>query len=151
MIVVVLSMILAACGAPAKAPAAAAQPANAAAASKPTADPAKKPAVTPPTGSTAVAEADKAPYEAVAKSVADAAGMTNYTWEAYQLPAGTTWDAVFAEYHDQLAKAGWSGKGSVTDITNGKFGVFADAEGYMFILIYVSSGDKVETLALFGN
>ena len=149
-IVFILSMLLAAC-APAAAPTKAAAPANSAAAAKPTVDAAKKPAVAPPAGSTAVSDADKAAYEAVAKTVADSAGMTNYTWEAYQLPAGTTWDAVFQEYHDQLSKAGWAGKGSVTDITNGKVGVFADAEGYMFILAYVDNGGKVESLALFGN
>ena len=45
----------------------------AAPAAKATADPAKKPAVTAPGGAAPVAEADKAAYESVAKTVADAA------------------------------------------------------------------------------
>lgn len=111
----------------------------------------KKPAVAAPAQAAPVA--DKSPYEAVAKQVAASAGIAegNYEWEAYEEAPETTWDDTFAYYNEQLTAAGWAGTGSVTDIENGKVGVFADTEGNKFVLIFVTTPEKAITLALFGK
>ena len=128
-IVMSLSVMLVACGAPAAKPAI------------------KKPAV----AAKAPAVADKSPYEAVAKEVGTAAGLTEYEWEAYEEGPEVTWDDTLAYYNEQLTAAGWAGTGAVSDIENGKVGVFADAEGNKFVLVFVNAGEKAVTLALFGK
>jgi hypothetical protein len=108
-----IAVALSACGGSAPAPAAASAVKGAV----------PKPAPQP----NATSVAKNADWDKIAGDAAKALGFTNYTYEAWQLPANSTWDDTFKYYSDQMAAAGWAGQGSVQDFEGGKVGAFVNA------------------------
>ncbi len=140
-LLVAIAVALSACGGSAPAPAAA--PAAKGAVPKPAAQP----------NSTAVAK--DANWDKIAGDAAKSLGFANYTYEAWQLPATSTWDTTFKYYSDQMAAAGWSGQGSVQDFEGGKVGAFVNADtktGLVIFFLASSDGTKpAYDLAIFGQ
>lgn len=74
------------------------------------------------------------------------------TWEGWELPADTAWDAVLGYYDDKAAAAGWtSDAGSVKDIGGNKVAVFGKADGSRLAIIYLPQSDRVQVLAVAGK
>jgi hypothetical protein len=89
-------------------------------------------------------------------SAAEMAKLVNLTemgtWEAWELPAGTTWDAVFEYYNAKAVEAGWNADaGTVKDIGDNKVAVFGKADGTRLAIIYLPTAEKVQILAIAGK
>lgn len=96
---------------------------------------------------------EKAAVETVAAAVAESAGLTgDYSYEGWTLPADTTWDTVIAYYDQQAVDAGWNADAAaVQEIENGNVAVFGNADGSLFVLVFVQGTDSVDVLALTGT
>jgi hypothetical protein len=94
-------------------------------------------------------------WDKVTAEVAKLLGFSNYVYEAWELPASTTWNDTFKYYSDQLASAGWSGQGVTQEFTGGTLGVFVDTTTKTGIVIFfIASPDNAKpayALAIFGN
>jgi len=102
----------------------------------------------------AKAVAGTADWDKVAASAATSLGFKSYVYEAWELPANSTWDDTFKYYNDQLKQAGWSGDGVTQDITGGKLGAWVDTTTNTgVVLVFVASPDDTKPaydFAIFG-
>lgn len=96
---------------------------------------------------------EKAAVETVASAVAESAGLSGeFSYEAWTLPADTTWDTVLAYYDQQAVDAGWTADAAaVQEIENGNVALFGNEDGSMFVLVFVQGTDSVDVLALTGT
>ncbi len=110
-----------------------------------------KPAAQP----NAKAVAKNANWDKIAGDAAKALGFANYVYEAWELPANSTWDDTFKYYSDQMAAAGWGGQGTVQDFEGGKVGAFVHADTKTgLVVFFLASPDGTKSaydLAIFGN
>jgi hypothetical protein len=111
---------------------------------------AQAPQPAPPIGATqlpASADMDK-----LVASVANILGLTNTTYEGWQLPASSTWDDTFKYYSDQMVQAGWSGQGVTQDFSGGKVGVWTNtATQTALVIFYLAGNNSTYDLAIFGT
>ena len=102
----------------------------------------------------AKAVAGTADWDKLAADAATSLGFKNYVYEAWELPANSTWDDTFKYYNDQLKQAGWSGDGVTQDITGGKLGAWVDpTTSTGIVLVFVASPDGTKPaydFAIFG-
>ena len=108
----------------------------------------------PPTQAKSVADTPE--WDKVADTVAKAAGLKNYVYESWELPATATWDDTFKYYNDQLKAAGWSGDGQVQTYADGsKGGVWIDSTTNTgVIVVFQPSPDGTKSaydFAIFGT
>ncbi|MDE3089103.1 MAG: hypothetical protein KGJ80_06940 [Chloroflexota bacterium] len=75
----------------------------------------------------------------LAGGVADAAGFTNFTYEASQLPAGSTWQDAFAYYSQQMTQLGWADKPTQDEFEDGRIGEWINPANDTGLAVYYSS------------
>ena len=89
-----------------------------------------------------------------AAQFAQMAGLGDYVYEMFDLPATAVWDDVFKYYNDQMAQAGWSGTGVSKDFPGGGLGLYIDPNTKTGLwLVYVASPDGTKpagVVAIFG-
>jgi hypothetical protein len=98
--------------------------------------------------------AGTADWDKMAADLAKGIGFTNFVYEAWELPAKSTWDETFKYYNDQLKATGWTGDGITKDFTGGKVGVWLNTDGKTgLVIIFLTSPDGTKPaydLAVFG-
>jgi len=96
-----------------------------------------------------------ATWDKIAGDAAKALDFANYVYEAWELPANSTWDETFKYYSDQMAAAGWAGQGTVQDFEGGKVGAFVHTDTKTgLVIFFLASPDGTKSaydLAIFGN
>jgi hypothetical protein len=91
----------------------------------------------------------------LAAQIAKWMGFKKSTYEAWQLPAKSTWDDTLAYYDDQMAQADWDGEGITEEYNGMNLGIWLDdATKTGLVIIYIPSPDGVKPafdIAVFGN
>lgn len=96
-----------------------------------------------------------ADWDKLATDTAKAIGFTDSTYEAWELPAATTWESVFQAYADQIAAIGIKDKGTIKEFTGGKLAVWVNNDVTGAVVVYfIASSDSTKSayiLALAGT
>jgi hypothetical protein len=89
-------------------------------------------------------------WDKIAADAAKSFGFSDYAYEAWEVPATTTWDEIVKSYDDQMKQSGWSGQGVTKDISGGKVGVWMSAETKSgLVIIHVISTDGAKPAHVF--
>jgi len=114
---------------------------------------AQRPKPAPPIGATQIpASPENDKYVA---DLGKTLGLVEVEYEAWELPATSTWDDTFKYYAEQMVQAGWTGQGVTQDFSGGKVGVWINADTKTALVIfYIASPDGTKAafdLAIFGK
>ncbi|MBI4790170.1 MAG: hypothetical protein HY782_24310 [Chloroflexi bacterium] len=91
----------------------------------------------------------------LAANIAKWVGFTKSTYEAWELPATSTWEDTLTYYDEQMLQAGWDGEGEIDEFDDMIFGLWVDETTKTgLVIIYVPSPDGVQPafdIAVFGG
>lgn len=95
-------------------------------------------------------------WDAVAREVAESAGVSTFSYELFQLPVNSSWEETLAYYQTQAAEAGWGdGPRQTNEMAGGHYAVWSvtgsDGVVRYFIVAQADAPDGTFTVNIFGK